>query len=287
MQIDKYTSVWVSHSSINDYLHCPRAYYYNNIFRHPKSGNKISVMQPPLALGQAVHEVVESLSVLPTDKRFEEPLIAKFEKAWEKVNGKKGGFFNEESEKEYKARGAEMIKRVSQNPGLLARKAVKIKMDLPHYVLSEEDGIILCGKIDWLEYLEDTESVHIVDFKTGRQNEKEDSLQLPIYLLLVEKTQAWPVTKVSYWYLERKNSLTEMKLPDREEAHERVLKVAKRIKLARKLNKFECQNPGNCRYCRPFEAVLAGEAELVGVSEYRQDIYVLPVKETQIGGQIL
>jgi len=244
-------------------------------------------MQPPLALGQAVHEVVESLSVLPTDKRFEEPLIAKFEKAWEKVNGKKGGFFNEESEKEYKARGAEMIKRVSQNPGLLARKAVKIKMDLPHYVLSEEDGIILCGKIDWLEYLEDTESVHIVDFKTGRQNEKEDSLQLPIYLLLVEKTQAWPVTKVSYWYLERKNSLTEMKLPDREEAHERVLKVAKRIKLARKLNKFECQNPGNCRYCRPFEAVLAGEAELVGVSEYRQDIYVLPVKETQIGGQIL
>jgi ATP-dependent helicase/DNAse subunit B len=64
-----------------------------------------------------------------------------------------------------------------------------MKEDLPHYWLSEDDGIILCGKIDWLQYLPDTDSVHIVDFKTSKNKEKANSLQLPIYLLLVSNTQ--------------------------------------------------------------------------------------------------
>ena len=61
---DKYTAYWVSHSSINDFLKCPRAYFLKNVYKDPKTGRKIKLISPPLALGQAVHEVVESLSVL-------------------------------------------------------------------------------------------------------------------------------------------------------------------------------------------------------------------------------
>ncbi|QQS44706.1 PD-(D/E)XK nuclease family protein [Candidatus Roizmanbacteria bacterium] len=96
----------------------------------------------------------------------------------------------------------------------MARKAVKIKEDLPHYWLSEEDNIILCGKIDWLEYLPETDSVHIIDFKTSKYDEDGDSLQLPIYYLLVTNTQKREVSKASYWYLERNDDLTEKELPD-------------------------------------------------------------------------
>ena len=74
---DKYTAVWVSHSSISDFLQCPRAYFLNNVYRDPQTGHKINLMSPPLALGQAVHYVIESLSILNVDKRFTEPLMPK------------------------------------------------------------------------------------------------------------------------------------------------------------------------------------------------------------------
>ena len=89
---DKYTATWVSHTSISDFLRCPRSYYLKNVYRDPKTNHKVKLMSPSLALGQAVHEVLESLSVLPKHSRFNESLIEKFEKAWSKVTGKKGGF---------------------------------------------------------------------------------------------------------------------------------------------------------------------------------------------------
>jgi CRISPR/Cas system-associated exonuclease Cas4 (RecB family) len=89
MPRDKYTAVWVSHTSIADFLKCPRAYYLKHVYRDPKTKHKLKLMAPPLALGQSVHEVVESLSQLPREKRFHEPLLVKLDRAWEKVSGKK------------------------------------------------------------------------------------------------------------------------------------------------------------------------------------------------------
>src|SRR3990172_3701791 len=98
---DKYTAIWVSHSSIGDYRKCPRAYYLKNVYRDPKTNHKISLMSPPLALGQAVHEVVESLSVLPVSERFRFSLLTKLEEPWKKVSGKLGGFDDKTEEEKY------------------------------------------------------------------------------------------------------------------------------------------------------------------------------------------
>ena len=272
---DKYKAVWVSHSSIADFLACPRAYYLRNVYKDPKTGNKITVTSPALSLGQAVHEVVEGLSVLPVEDRLSISLLKKFDVAWEKVSGKLGGFKDKTQEDEFKERGKQMLKRVEDHPGPILNKAVKIPSDfIPNYYLSEEDDIILCGKIDWLEYLEDTDSVHIIDFKTGKNEEGEDSLQLPIYLLLATKTQSRKVEKASYWYLDKNDDLTPKELPNYEDSKEKVLTVARRIKLARQLNHFVCPT-GGCMKCRPLERVLKGEGEKVGTSDTRQDIYIL------------
>ena len=147
-------------------------------------------------------------------------------------------------------------------------------MGLPNYYLSEKENIILCGKIDWLEYLPETDSVHVIDFKTGKNEEEEDSLQLPIYLLLATNTQSKKVTKASYWYLDRDDNIVEKKLPKMKDAYKRVLDVALKIKEAREKNIFECPK-GGCFKCRPLERVLKGEGEKVGVSGTRQDIYIL------------
>lgn len=275
MPADKFTAVWISHTSIGDFLRCPRAYYLKHIYKDPKTNHKVKLMGPALALGQSVHEVLEALSNIPASSRFKEPLMDQFDRAWKKVSGKLGGFRDEASEYTYKKRGQEMLKRVWNNPGPIAGLAVKIQKDLPYYWLSEEDNIILCGKIDWLEYLPDTDSVHIIDFKTGRNEEEGDSLQLPIYHLLVHNCQKRTVTKASYWYLEKNDTLTEKVLPSLEEAYKRVLDVGRQMKLARQLKRFKCPHEG-CSTCRPMEAILEGKAEFVVTDDYNYDVYILP-----------
>lgn len=245
----------------------------------------MQIVSPPLSLGQAVHEVVESLSILPTEQRFHEPLLEKFERAWKKVSGRMGGFQDIETEARYKARGEAMIKRVAAHPGPLKNKSVKIKEELPQFILSEEDNIMLCGKIDWLEYLPETDSVHIIDFKTSRSEEDPESLQLPIYHLLVHYCQKRKVEKASYWYLEMNDELTPKALPDLIQAQEKVLKLAKQVKLARQFERFKCpEGPDGCRYCKPFELVLKGEATLLGVGGLggKTDLYIL---ESQSSGK--
>lgn len=272
---DKYRATWVSHSSISDYLKCPRAYFLKNVYRDPKTHRKISLMQPSLALGQVVHEVIESLSTLPVGVRFSTSLRDTFEHVWRRVSGKNGGFISEEMEEKYKQRGREMIERVTSHPGPLLEKAIKIRHELPHFWLSEEDGIILCGKIDWLSYEEVTDSVRIIDFKTGKFDEDPDSLQLPIYYLLAKRCQTKTVSGVSYWYIDRDNEPIAMELPLEDESIARVMEAAKRVSLARKLERFVCQYKDGCASCRPLELILSGNATLIGVNDFGQDLYVL------------
>jgi len=237
-------------------------------------------MTPPLALGQVVHTVLESLSAIPRDQRFSIPLPERLKEEWKKVSGKKGGFFSEASEDKYRARGEAMIARVYNHPGPIGNLSVKIKKDLPNFWLSEEEEIILCGKIDWLEYLPEEDAVHIIDFKTGKQRENESSLQLPIYLLLVHESQQRPVVKASYWYLEDNDELTEKELPSLEDARTQVLAIARNIKLARQLKKFDCPK-GGCYACAPMERILNGEGEFLGTDDFRRDIYILPLKQEE------
>ncbi len=274
MAQDKYSAVWVSNSSMGDFINCPRLYYLRNVYKDPATGHKVNIINPSLALGQSVHEVLEALSLLPSEERFKDSLLMAYERSWEKVSGKMGGFNNAEQEEHVKGRGRKMLERVMKNPGPLANKAIKIKKELPNYYLSEEENIILCGKIDWLEYLPEDDSVHIIDFKTGKHDESAASLQLPIYTLLVANCQKRRASRGSYWYLDRDNLPISVKLPTMEESYQMVLDTARKVKEARLKGEYLCPKEG-CFACRPFEAIMNHEAEFVGVGGYKQDLYIL------------
>lgn len=269
--------VWVSHSSMGDFLKCPRLYYLRNVHKDPVSRHKITIIEPALSLGQIVHDVLDELSNLPVEERFKNDLLIRFNELWEeKVKGKKGGFKNESQEKEYKERGKIMIQRVINNSEVLKHKAIKIKSPdnlPPRFDLSSEDEIILCGKIDWLSYNEKSDKVHIIDFKTSRREEKEDSLQLPIYYLLAKNLQSREIEGASYWYLDFEDKPQAVELAGYDEIYKKVLKTANRLKLARQLEHYKCPK-GGCMYCNPYEQLLLGKGELVGVSDY-QDIYAM------------
>lgn len=283
MRQQKTHPLWVSHSSINDFLACPRAYYIRHVYKDPKTNNKVTLINPALALGQIVHQVLEALSVVKAEDRMKEPLIDQYNKAWLSISGEFGGFHSQEEELEYKNRGAIMINRVMFHPGPIVNKAIKLVSPdslPPRFYLSKEEDILLCGKIDWLEYIPATDSVHIIDFKTGVNEEKEDSLQLPIYTLLVKNCQNREVSKISYWYLEKDNEPTEMPMPDLQKAYDMILTIALDIKEARAKKEFTCPR-GGCFACKPLENILSGKAKFVGTTDY-QDIYILPKTENPI-----
>lgn len=292
---DKYNAVWVSHSSMGDFLKCPRAYYLHNVYKNPKTRRKIQVTTPALALGVAVHEVVEGLARYTADERkkmiHKSPMLADLVIAWKKVAGKKGGFLNAEEEAVAYARAVSMIERVIAHPDPLLSKTVKLKDGEnglpPNFLLSEEENIILCGKIDWLIWQPENDSLHVLDFKTGKNDETGESLQLPIYQLLLSQLQKRKVTGASYWYIDRDDEPVMVDLPDVASSRERVLKVARQVAAARVRaasespeKAFVCPRVADgsgkdCFACRPFEKILRGEAEYVGVGEYNQDIYIV------------
>lgn len=279
MAQDKFTAVWVSHSSIGDFLKCPRLYYLHNVYKN-EMGRKINITSPALSLGIAVHETLEGLANYKVEERFFKPLEETFEENWTKVAGKLGGFKTPEEEAMAKERGKNMILRVQKNPGPLAKKTVKLPPAHnnmpPNFFLSDEDNIILNGKIDWLEYIPESDSIKVIDFKTGKNEEDGESLQLPIYTLLLNALQKRKVSGAAYWYVDKNDAPVDVALPDIEESKIRVLSIARKIKEARQKGEFSCPNgKDGCFACRPFEKILKGEAEFIGIGGYGQEMYIV------------
>ena len=176
----------------------------------------------------------------------------------------------------------------SLNPGPLANLAIKLADNLPSYWLSDVDQIKLCGKIDWLEYLPDTDEVHIIDFKTSKSTQESESLQLPIYVLLTSHVQKRAVKKTSYWYLGLHDAPVEQPVPDLKQAEQDIGKIAQEIRLARKLNRFPCKRASaTCSFCSPYEAIIEGKAIFVGTGIYQQDLYMIPRSSEDEGSSSL
>jgi ATP-dependent helicase/DNAse subunit B len=148
--------------------------------------------------------------------------------------------------------------------------------------------VILCGLVDWVEYMDKDDSLRVIDFKTGKHDEKEDSFQLPIYKILVESLQKRKVKSGAYWYLRKDKFPTEIELVDEdvEEIKSQILKIGIDIKQRKQDNKFECkyktETGESCFDCRDFEMIknfdegnVVPQVEYLGVGEYKQDLYLM------------
>jgi len=311
---DKYKAIWLSHSSIGDYEKCPKLYYLHNIYKNKDTGRKIGIVGPYMSLGISVHNVIEALKTFKVDERkakLEElnmltnlpRLLDDFDIEWEKISGKKGGFENVEQETEFKNRGKEMILNVIKDPKMLLSKTIATSSYydgdmIPNFYISEEENIILCGNIDWIEYLDDTKSLRVVDFKTGRNEEKEDSIQLFIYKLLIERLGCkWPVSSGAYWYFDN-GLVTEKNISDENKMSEIINKIIKvGIEIRDKkfdwsenanygrggwvekkdfVENFKCSSgQENCKHCAEYQKVIDKDpiVEYIGVDMYGKDSY--------------
>ena len=265
--IDSKETLWISHSAIRNFDNCSRLYYFANIYRNPDTGNRVQIVNPYISLGSAVHEVIDELLDLSPSKRTKTSLLGRLERVWSRYEGKVGGFVSPKQEAEFKKRGVNMIKKVEKSD-ILSKKALRRDDNLPKMTLY--DGIQLVGSFDWIEVLPNN-SLHIIDFKTGKSKESSDSLQLPIYQILAKSNYKKEVEKLSYWYLETSSNLTTQKSVDSEKALVKIKKKAIKIKETIDTSNFSCDSPYNrCFWCRKYENIISGKAERVGTNEKMQ-----------------
>lgn len=263
MNLRTHKTLWISYSGISDFENCPRLYYLRNLYRTPVTARKIQVTNPYLTLGTVVHRVAEEVNDLESEKRKETPFIDRFERIWRFYSGKKGGFSSAKEEKTFYDRGRKMIAKL-QKSQMIQNQSYKVEGGLPKVRLFPDKDIVLVGGIDWIDVLP-TGGLHIIDFKTGQKKEAENSLQLPIYLILGHYNFKEPVERTSYWYLEKGEE------PVLRELHPPQLYVpiiqekALAIKAAIDNNELTCKHPsGKCFKCQQYEKVLSHQAEYVG-----------------------
>jgi len=86
--------------------------------------------------------------------------------------------------------------------------------------------------------------------------------------------------------VERANKPSKQEIKDLKKAEKKILKLAKEIKLAKQLSRFKCEH-GGCRECQPWEAIIAGKAELVGTDSRGSDVYILTTDGKKQESEIL
>ncbi len=267
-------AIYISYTSLKDFLKCPRAYYLKNIYRDPKTNFRLQVASPYLSLGSTVHDSVKWFLEIAEKPALDE-LIRKYKDLWPKFSGKRGGFSSREEEGNFGKRGLAMLENFFKNWQILEKKALEITF--PKYNLL--DNIVLIGNFDYIGEKEDG-SLHVVDFKTGA-NDEDDPTQLYIYSILAEVNFGKPVSAAGFWYLDREDVPRDIVLDPLEPKLEWLKEKASELKEAIKQGMWVCvKNDASsgalCRDCKDYQAIIDGKGEFqFSDYRYKKDVYYL------------
>lgn len=264
--------IFISFTSLKDFLNCPRSYYLKNIYRDPKTGFRLQVASPYLSLGSTVHDSVKWYLDLK-GQVTKDGLEQKYRNLWLKYRGKKGGFTSREQEADFGKRGLKMLENFFTNAKILEK--ISHHVDFPK--LNLFDDVILMGNFDFVGEREDG-TLQIVDFKTGAKDE-DDPTQLYIYSILAEANFGKSVSAAGFWYLDREDQPKDIVLDPLEPKLEWLKEKGKELKKAIDEGVWVCVNGDKlCRDCRDYQAILDGKGEFqFSDYRYKKDVYFLKI----------
>lgn len=262
-------AVFLSYTSINDFLKCPKAYFLKNIYRDSQNNYRLQITSPYISLGATVHDAIHWYVQNSQTPSFLD-INEQFRNFWWKYHGKRGGFASSEEEAAFGKRGVKMLENFVANFHKLGKSAAPASF--PKYPLTER--LVLTGNLDYVEELPDG-TLHIIDFKTGSKDE-EGPLQLYIYAILAENFYGKEVSKVSFWYLDRDESPKEVVLDPLDKTIEWLREKSLAIEKAIEQNEWLCQRELPCFECRDYEALLQGKGEFMfSDHSYKKEVFYL------------
>lgn len=254
-----------SPSRIDCFYKCPKQYHFSFIDPvYSRMKNKLKKypenIWPFNTLGKAVHNAITLFYHLPESQRTEENLKEQLKKTWESEAmwnkkpplGKWGGFESLEEERESYKEAILMLKNFLKiteiAPSFKYLPTENLKKSIDDYInlitpISKDYDI--SGKFDLI--IQQGGALHIIDFKTGKNEEEASGFQLRFYKLLAEEKYKKPVKKTSFYFL-RSGSIKESrsKKEDTEEIKKEILGKIKEIKSTKD---FVPQPSGLCRFC--------------------------------------
>ncbi len=240
----------VSPSKLNIYLQCPKQYYFEYI--DPQMAlikKQIKKKRPVLETGSFVHDTLTLFLKLPVEKRTQRAMADILKEVWAGPRGEKYGFKSPEEERGYYQQALLMLKWFVENEDINP-KIFDLPVSPPgnsfddYKKIQFTDNLKLGGKLDRVDEMPNHE-LEIIDYKTGK--EKDDNLQLMMYVFLVEGLFDKKVGKATYLYLKSGSRQSvepkkELRKKTRKHILETVEKIAKEKKWLPNISNL-------CAYC--------------------------------------
>jgi RecB family exonuclease len=241
--VDKGNLFFISPNKLKIWLECPRKYWHYYIYEPTKYKEP---PRPYYTLGEAVHDTLNSFFSLAPQIRTKERLFDQFELHWTSVKNQEGGFADAKEEQTYKKRATDMLENFYKSEDT-EKVPYRLSPTRTKYIPLTKK-IMLGGKIDRVD-LEADGSLHIIDYKTGKED-RDDPHQLPIYDLLVRYWLKKEVSKLSYLHLESGNWSTKLSSSkERAATRQFVVETAEKIPKGESKNFFRCYLGSDCYHC--------------------------------------
>ena len=181
----------LSPSSIATFRQCRLQYKFHYL---DKLGDQYGRAKPYYTMANHVHATLHDLlSLVPPQNRTVEAGKRLLKKNWSRY---RIGFKNRADERRWAQRALDEIAR------FVAEQEVSITPMMLETPIEAEitPGLILRGRVDRVDKQPDR-SLHIIDYKTGVLPETIDWTQVELHSLILCRSTAYIVSKVSYLYL--------------------------------------------------------------------------------------
>jgi putative RecB family exonuclease len=253
-----------SYSKLKLFEQCPKAYHFTYIDPvYSKMKGKLrrepENIFPFNTLGKAVHDAITLFLHLPEEEKPKKRLKNQLKLTWQSEAmrvkkpplGKWGGFKSLEEERTYYKQALRMLLNFYKIFELDSKIKFLPTKDLPKSIEDYKKLIKplntdydISGKFDLV--LEKDKGLEVVDFKTGKREEK-DLFQLEFYKLLAEANFLKRVSMTSFYYL-RSANVKEYKM-EGDGAKKIKNKILKKIDKIKKEKEFKTRPSKLCAYC--------------------------------------
>lgn len=229
----------LSPSSILAFRQCRQRYKFLYI---DKLGDKYGRPRPYFTMANHVHATLRDfLSLKPASLRTPIAIEKLLKHNWRRY---RIGFRDETDEMRWAEKALAQLKafitnhEVSVQP-LIMEKAMKTQITL---------GLVLRSRVDRIDREPDG-SLHIIDYKTGNMPHEIDWTQLELETLIASRHLPWPVSKISYLYLNPSlMQSAEMSEKDLRRIHWDTLNIARKIHHERQFRPMPGPWCGTCDF---------------------------------------
>lgn len=228
-------------SNLQEYLHCPRSYYYEQILGLPMEEQESS------GLGQNLPANITGLIVHTALEKYTNDADAAF-----------NGAVNEHVYGQKAVKAKELFYSYIASPLYKELAACRERERELEFALYEDSGLVLHGVIDSLGKNQDG-TWSIIDYKTGRAPEPDEVplgyvYQLAIYKEAAEKLFGYAVKECSLHYLQ---NLSEFKMPQDRDYFQEAMALCEKISNGAAEEDFPCRLD-YCCYC-PYAYMCPGK----------------------------